>query len=315
MTPKLTGSMHSLLIGISVLVSVLLSGCAPVFLVSAGVGAGAFSYIAGNLTRVYEADYEQSVEASINVMEKLNFKRKEESTEELKTTIEGYLYHDTPVTIEVISVGAEWTKIGVRTGYIGLDNLEISEQVHADIAEQLAALNKPTIKARFAKKKDAPSESTPTIARTQYDTLPPPPTTDTSLVSSPAEQPRSPGKEQEESTLFPTKSKTKTFIYYPRSLVTIPPGSYGALDDIISHLKKNPSAQVDISGYTDSSGSSAKNLALSKERAFEIRTYLIENGIAEERITAQGLGATNFLESNRTERLRTMNRRVEITIK
>ena len=307
--------MHSLLLGISVLVSVLLSGCAPLFLVGAGVGAGAYTYLKGNLSRVYEADYQQSIKASVNVMEQLNFKRKEETTEEIKTIIEGQIHYDTPVTIEVAYAGERWTKISVRTGYIGIDNLEISEKVHDDIAEQLAALNKPTLKARFTKKKDVPPESTSTIARTQYDTLPPPPTTDTPVVSSPAEQPRTPGEEQETSTLFPTKSKTKTFIYYPKSLVKIPPGSYGALDDIVSHLKKNPSAYVDISGYTDSSGSSANNLALSKERALEVRTYLIENGIAEERITTRGLGATNFLESNRTERLRNMNRRVEITIR
>lgn len=307
--------MNRLLIGISVLVSVLLSGCAPIFLVGAGVGAGAFTYIKGNLSRVYEADYQQSIKASVNVMEQLNFKRKEETTEQIKTIIEGYLRYDTPVTIEVVYAGERWTKISVRTGYIGVDNLEISEKVHDDIAKQLAALNKPTLKARLNKEKDTPPESRETAAWTQYDALPPPPATDAPSASSTAEQSRSPGKEQETSALFSTKSRTKTFIYYPESLVEIPPGSYGALDDIISHLKKNPSAHVEISGYTDSSGSNARNLELSKERAFEIRTYLIESGIAEERITAQGLGATNFLESNRTERLRNMNRRVEITIR
>ena len=55
--------------------TVLLSGCAGVFLVGAGVGAGAFSYIAGNLTRVYEAEYQQSIKASTNAMEQFNFKR------------------------------------------------------------------------------------------------------------------------------------------------------------------------------------------------------------------------------------------------
>lgn len=82
----------------------------------AGVGAGAFSYIAGNLSRVYEADYQNSVQASLNVVEQLNLKRKEESTEELKTIIEGYIYHDTPVTIQVVYVDAASTQISVRTG-------------------------------------------------------------------------------------------------------------------------------------------------------------------------------------------------------
>ncbi len=96
--------MKNLLIAIIIGMSMLLSGCAGVFLVGAGIGAGAFSYIAGNLTRVYEADYHQSIKASIKVVEQLNFKQKEETVDELKTIIEGHLNYDTPVTIEVVFV-------------------------------------------------------------------------------------------------------------------------------------------------------------------------------------------------------------------
>ena len=118
--------MKSLLLTITIGMTMLLPGCAGVFLVGAGVGAGAFSYIAGNLTRVYEADYQQSIKASINMMEQHNFKRKEESEDELKTIIEGYLNYDTPVTIEVVYVAAGWTQISVRIGYVGVNNLEMS---------------------------------------------------------------------------------------------------------------------------------------------------------------------------------------------
>ncbi len=145
--------MKSLLITITIGMTMMLSGCAGVFLVGAGVGAGAFSYIAGNLSRVYEADYQNSVQASLNVVEQLNLKRKEESTEELKTIIEGYIYHDTPVTIQVVYVDAASTQISVRTGYVGVDNLEISEQVHADIAEEFKRLKPTTIRAASKKKK------------------------------------------------------------------------------------------------------------------------------------------------------------------
>ena len=307
--------MKSLLITISIGLSMALSGCAGVFLVGAGVGAGAFSYISGNLTRVYEADYQDSINASINVMKQLNFKRKEESGDRIKTIIEGSRDYDTPITIEVVYVDEGWTQIGVRTGYLGIDNLEISEQIHGDIADQLRTGTQRTLRATTQKQKATPSESGQKTSQTQYDALPPPPPSASMSTTSLAGNSEALEGRQEKLALFPIKSKNKTFIYYPKSSLAIPPGAYGALDDIVSYLGKNPSAKVDIRGYTDSSGNSSRNLALSKERAFQIRDYLIKEGIAEQRISAQGLGATNFLESNRTERLRTMNRRVEIIIK
>jgi outer membrane protein OmpA-like peptidoglycan-associated protein len=307
--------MRSLLSAIAIGLTMLLSGCAPMFIVGAGVGAGAFSYIAGNVTRVYEADYQQSIKASTNVMERLNFKRKEESDDESKTIIEGYLSHDTPVTIEVTYVDKAWTQIGVRTGYVGVDNLEKSEQVHGDIAEELKRSKPGIIKATSPKQKEKPSETKPRAFRTQYDTLPQAPATASTPDKSPTDDSRSFDRRQVDPALFSSDSKTTTFIYFPKSSLEIPSGSYNALEDIISYLDKNPTAKVDIRGYTDSTGSSSRNLALSEERAFRIRDYLIENGVSEERITAQGLGATNFLESNRSERLRKMNRRVEIKIK
>ncbi|NNF46185.1 MAG: DUF3568 family protein [Desulfofustis sp.] len=168
----------------------LLSGCGGVLLVGAGAGAGAFSYITGNVIRVYEAEYQQSVEAGTKVMEQLVFKRKEESEDGLKTVIEGYRDADTPVTIEVAFVDPGSTQIGVRTGYIGNNNLAISEQLHTDIAGELIKLEPPNLQAASPKKKISEQETLQPasqkkkvqseenelrISRTLYDNLPPPP--------------------------------------------------------------------------------------------------------------------------------------------
>ena len=363
----------------------LLSGCAGVFLLGAGVGAGAFSYIAGNLTRVYEAEYQQSIQASINALEQHNFKSKEESADGLKTTIEGNINFDTPVTIEVVPVDSGWTQIGVRTGYVGSDNLEMSEQVHTDIAKELQRLkprslqatsqkkklNEPrTLRATSQKKKVKPTESKPRISQTLYETLPPPPkntTTSTTgitedtqsidtwqenqaadptdrqqdkptddnakgsknkrdvpplisdTVSAPLESDLADTQKmsgrQEKQAIQPPESKDKKFIYYPKSALTIHSGSYGALDDVISYLDKNPYNRVDIRAYTDSSGDFTRNLDLSRKRVSEIRNYLILHDISEEIITTQELGATKSPDSKGTEGLRSLNHSVEITIR
>jgi outer membrane protein OmpA-like peptidoglycan-associated protein len=112
-----------------------------------------------------------------------------------------------------------------------------------------------------------------------------------------------------------TESRTKTFIYYPKSASTIHSGSYEVLDDVISHLDSNPSAIVDIRTYTDSSDDTASNLALSRQRVSDIRNYLILHGISEENITAQLEEATESTERGRTERLKSLNALVEITIR
>ena len=130
------GWLGALIIGIGMLIS----NCGGVILVGAGVGAGAFSYFAGNVIRVYEAEYQQSIEASTRVMEQFVFKGKEETEDGVKTVIEGYFDYDTPVTIEVVSVDSGSTQIGVRAGYFGNDNLEISEQLHTDISGELGKL-------------------------------------------------------------------------------------------------------------------------------------------------------------------------------
>jgi outer membrane protein OmpA-like peptidoglycan-associated protein len=175
---------------IAIVIGMLLSGCGGVILVGAGVGAGAFSYIYGNVIRVYEAEYQDGIEASSQVMEQLVFKGKEETEDGLRTVIEGYFDYDTPVTIEVVFVEPGSTQIGVRTGYIGNNNLEISEQLHAEIASELTKSGLPKLKATSQKRKMSeprtvqttseknkvqPEESESRVPRSLYEDLPPPP--------------------------------------------------------------------------------------------------------------------------------------------
>jgi outer membrane protein OmpA-like peptidoglycan-associated protein len=64
------------------------------------------------------------------------------------------------------------------------------------------------------------------------------------------------------------------------------------LDDDVQILKDSPQTHVRMAGYTSAQGSEAVNQQLSEKRANAVRDYLIEQGIAPERITVIGYGRT-----------------------
>jgi len=90
--------------------------------------------------------------------------------------------------------------------------------------------------------------------------------------------------------------------------------SYAILDQIVSILVSNPTYLVEVQGFADSEGNSLINKKLSTLRATEVRNYLINKGVDENRITAAGYGATMPVASNKTPEGRSANRRVEFVV-
>jgi outer membrane protein OmpA-like peptidoglycan-associated protein len=64
------------------------------------------------------------------------------------------------------------------------------------------------------------------------------------------------------------------------------------LDEDVQAMKDNPQTEVRMAGYTSAIGSKEVNQKLSEDRANAVRDYLIEKGIAPERITVIGYGRT-----------------------
>lgn len=94
---------------------------------------------------------------------------------------------------------------------------------------------------------------------------------------------------------------------------TIRPTSYATLDKVAALLvAKNFSLK--LAGHTDNTGKMALNLALSKDRAEAIRTYLVSQGANASRIEATGYGPNQPIASNKTAAGRQKNRRVEFTL-
>lgn len=90
--------------------------------------------------------------------------------------------------------------------------------------------------------------------------------------------------------------------------------SISTLNDLNRVLKKYPKNRIVVQGYTDSTGSEAYNLQLSKQRAQAVYNHLLSNGLKTLSITYVGYGEANPVASNDTEAGRAQNRRVVLSI-
>ena len=88
------------------------------------------------------------------------------------------------------------------------------------------------------------------------------------------------------------------------------------LDTIATRLKQEaPSAQLRVSGHTDSVGSDAYNQKLSEKRAHSVTEYLIGAGVPRSNfVSVVGAGESHPVADNKTADGRASNRRVEIQI-
>ncbi|MEM6726578.1 MAG: DUF5723 family protein, partial [Bacteroidota bacterium] len=95
---------------------------------------------------------------------------------------------------------------------------------------------------------------------------------------------------------------------------TIRNPSLSSLAQLAEVLLKKPDYRLKIEGHTDSVGSEATNLRLSKNRAQAVKDYLVSTGITPERILVIGQGEAQPIADNSTREGRQLNRRVEMTI-
>lgn len=94
----------------------------------------------------------------------------------------------------------------------------------------------------------------------------------------------------------------------------ISPSFQATLDKVAQSMKEYPNSLIDIYGHTDSTGSDAYNMDLSKRRADSVARYLAMRGVASSRIQTQGMGKNYPVATNDTPEGRALNRRVEIKI-
>ncbi|MGM0578177.1 MAG: OmpA family protein [Myxococcota bacterium] len=91
-------------------------------------------------------------------------------------------------------------------------------------------------------------------------------------------------------------------------------GSHVRLDRVVDLADELTWSEIEVVGHTDSRGAETFNRELSTRRAEAVRTYLVTHGLPGERITAEGRGESEPLESNATAEGREANQRIEILI-
>jgi outer membrane protein OmpA-like peptidoglycan-associated protein len=89
---------------------------------------------------------------------------------------------------------------------------------------------------------------------------------------------------------------------------------YEPLNKVAVSLKDYADTTVQIVGHTDSTGAAAYNQQLSVNRANAVVVYLAAQGVAQDRMQAVGMGASQPVADNKTADGRAQNRRVEIKI-
>lgn len=87
--------------------------------------------------------------------------------------------------------------------------------------------------------------------------------------------------------------------------------SYAVLDEVAATLTKYPAIRIEVQGHTDSDGSARANLDLSARRARAVVEYLIQRGVAPDRLEYVGYGETKPLVPNDSREHKAVNRRVE----
>jgi len=113
-----------------------LTGCAAI-IIGAGVSAGAYAYVDGNLKRTYQAKFDKTLQVCLGILNDLNLPIHAKTSDGAETTIRTERADKTPMTIKIGIVSVDWTQVSVRTGTIGLWKKDISEQFQEFIKERL----------------------------------------------------------------------------------------------------------------------------------------------------------------------------------
>lgn len=107
-------------------------------------------------------------------------------------------------------------------------------------------------------------------------------------------------------------------IYFDFDRATIKPESKISLNKIVKVLNDNPDMRIEVNAHTDIRGSDYYNLQLSKRRAASTMKYLIQSGIASNRLISQGYGEKepiiDCMSKECTDAEHELNRRIEFVI-
>jgi OOP family OmpA-OmpF porin len=109
----------------------------------------------------------------------------------------------------------------------------------------------------------------------------------------------------------PVEARMRLHVEFAFNKAEIRSKYYNDLENVADFLKEHPKAEMIIEGHTDSVGSEAYNMELSKKRAMSVKNYLVNKyNIDPGRLMTKGYGENRPVADNDTKAGRQENRRV-----
>jgi len=116
-------------------------------------------------------------------------------------------------------------------------------------------------------------------------------------------------------TSLDTEGKLAIYgISFETGSATIQSSSHAVLGEIVSYLNSSSNVKLYVVGHTDNVGGFDSNMSLSEKRANAVVSYLVDKGISSSRLKAVGVGPAAPVASNKTDKGRAKNRRVELVL-
>ena len=115
-------------------------------------------------------------------------------------------------------------------------------------------------------------------------------------------------------TLRPGQKLQVSQLYFDADSTEAKPESYPALDEIADFLKENTGIKIEVGGHTNNVPPDEYCDKLSTARANSVATYIVKQGVPEDRVYYRGYGKREPKYTNRTEDGRRRNQRVEIKV-
>jgi len=122
-------------------------------------------------------------------------------------------------------------------------------------------------------------------------------------------------KEAEQRRFLAAKTQVmQEDIYFQKGSYRLQPEARTTLYRKAGFLKKYPDVSAILEGHTNERGSRETNIAFGDRRAGAVKSFLIKEGIARERLIAVSFGKERPVDKGRTEKSRAKNRRVHFVV-
>ena len=101
-------------------------------------------------------------------------------------------------------------------------------------------------------------------------------------------------------------------VHFATDKATLTPEGQATLTRAADYMKQHPNVHIRVDGFTDATGTDPHNETLSQRRAGTVEQFLQAQGIDNARLTGEGFGPENPVDTNATATGKADNRRAEL---